>query len=298
MLLNEINPYVRQVLIGGIGGVYTSRDTFTSLYTRDCRLFYILEGTGYLTTDSETFKLEPDCAVLFQSGTSYRWNSEHADIVSINFDYTMNFSHKKSPYHPIRAQKSIKNKVFENIHFEDAPLLNSPLYIQNASFIKSHVETMSSLYYLDEKYVPELLSSYMKMIICSILYEEILSSKSQTGKDLTTVEKAIQYIQNHYSDDITNESIAAYVHFNPSYVNRIFKEYTQTSLHAFVINYRINLAKEILRTQDTPINQIATSVGFSDIPHFVKLFKRRTGLTPSQYRTSWNKADKETQTTF
>ena len=83
---------------------------------------------------------------------------------------------------------------------------------------------------------------------------------------------------------MTNEIIGDYFHFNPSYLNRIFKENTGDTLHNFLVRYRINLAMDLLHTTNLPVNEVASTVGFSDIPHFIKSFKKSTGKTPGEYR--------------
>ena len=100
-----------------------------------------------------------------------------------------------------------------------------------------------------------------------------------------TIRRVIQYIENNYNQDSSNEIIGEYIHFNPSYLNRIFKQHTGHTIHGFLIRYRMNLAMDLLHTSSAPINEIAISVGFSDIPHFIKSFKKFTGKTPGEYRS-------------
>ena len=75
-------------------------------------------------------------------------------------------------------------------------------------------------------------------------------------------------------------------HMNPVYINRVFKKNTGVSIHAFLVNYRITAAMEILRSGSMSVKEIASMVGFSDLPHFTKTFKRITGITPGRYRDS------------
>ena len=73
---------------------------------------------------------------------------------------------------------------------------------------------------------------------------------------------------------------------NPVYINRVFKKNSGVSLHNFLVNYRVNMAMEILRSSSIPVKEITSMVGFSDIPHFIKTFKKITGISPSKYRNS------------
>ena len=83
------------------------------------------------------------------------------------------------------------------------------------------------------------------------------------------ISKDITYINNHYTENISYEVLSDMLHFNASHINRVFKKNTGKSLHAFLLDYRLNIAMELLRSQTTPINEVATMVGFTDIPLFI-----------------------------
>ena len=283
MLLNNIAPFVRQAIIGGVGSRYHKSDIFRHLQTPDHRLFYIIDGNGTIKISNTEYKLNPGNAILFQSGTEYIWNTQHVDIISINFDYTPDFSHITSPFHPVHAKRFNKTSILENIVFEDAEILNNPIYIENATFVEQLLRSMSAVYHFKEKFAAELLSTYMKTIITALVYDAYKDTNSNTDS-ADIVRKIINYIQINYDKNITNTHIAENFHFNHSYANRIFKQGTGCSIHKFLIDYRINVAKELLRSQSSTVYSIARDVGFSDPHHFVKYFKKATGKTPTEYR--------------
>ena len=103
-------------------------------------------------------------------------------------------------------------------------------------------------------------------------------------KKLELVKRVIQYIENNCATDMSNKTIGERFHFNSSYLNRIFKENTGNTLHSFLIRYRMNLAMDLLCATNLSVGEIAGSVGFSDIPHFIKTFKKITGEAPAKYR--------------
>lgn len=130
----------------------------------------------------------------------------------------------------------------------------------------------------------ELLSSLMKSIIISILRNK--RRNISKDKNLNIVNDIVRYIQKNYSKPVSNETIAEIFHFHPVYMNRIFKKQTGISVHAFLVNYRIEMAMNILRTKNVSVSDVAYSVGFSDVVHFIKCFKKHTGKTPLGYRNS------------
>lgn len=285
MLLKNIEPFVRKVLITSMT-VNTKNDVFTELQTSDCRLFYIVGGSGRMTISQNDYLLQPGCAILFQSGTKYTWNVEENGIsyIAVNFDYTMNFSGIKNSFHPIHAINFKYDNILESIEFEDAQILNKPIYLENATLLEANLRTMASESYLKNKYTEEFLSTCLKFIIINIVRISQLQQTSEQKRSYDIVRRVIQYIENNYDKDLSNEIIAAYIHFNPSYLNRIFKQHTGHTIHTFLIRYRMNLAMELLHTSSSAISEIALSVGVKDIPHFIKSFKKFTGKTPGEYR--------------
>lgn len=95
---------------------------------------------------------------------------------------------------------------------------------------------------------------------------------------------ALRYIEMHYREEISQTSVADVVHLNPSYFSTLFKKSVGKGFSDYLTDLRIEHVKERLTTSSEKINVIATSEGFSDYQYFVKIFKRLTGLRPSQYR--------------
>lgn len=291
MLLKNIDPFVRKAIIATLSR-NSKNDIFTLLQTPDCRFFYIVNGNGKMTIQDKIYNLQPGCAILFQSGTKYMWHigdEKGITYISINFDYTMNFSHITSSYHPIHASNFSIGSILEHITFDDADILNHPIYLKGAAVIESRMRLLASEYYLDDEYITELLSSCLKSIIINIVRIVNAQSDSVKTQSYDIVRNVIQYLQNNYDKNLSNDNIAEHFHMNSSYLNRIFKQHTGFTIHNFLVQYRMNLAMDLLRTKNDPINEIVATVGFSDIPHFIKSFKKLTGKTPSEYRNSSDK---------
>lgn len=105
----------------------------------------------------------------------------------------------------------------------------------------------------------------------------------------SVVEEIQQYINRHYGDELTRTSLAEIVYLNPDYLARLFKKETGISLGAYIIEGRINIAKQLLKTTNLSVNAIASKVGYSNYSYFSKLFKQETGCTPYEYRNHQQK---------
>lgn len=287
MLLKEIEPFVRKALIGAIKS-NNEADAFRVLKTRDCRLLYILTDRGAIVIGGKPFKLRYGMAILFQSGTEYLWQPEGQNeirFIAVNFDYTQNFTNVRNSQHPIHAERFPQYGAFENIVFEDAVILNDPIVIENLPSLESRMRMIASEFYLGDDYCGELLTSVLKSLIISIvrIYSHDHALKKNT-KDLQLASEMIAFIQTHYAENISYELLANTFYLNPVYLNRVFKARTNMSIHAFVLNYRLNIAMTMLRSESTSVQEIARMVGYQDPVHFHKIFKKYTGMTPSQFR--------------
>lgn len=98
------------------------------------------------------------------------------------------------------------------------------------------------------------------------------------------ISKIIQYIGQHYDQDITVKSMSRYVMMGENYVSALFKKKTGHTLIHYLHGVRMEKAAEYLRETDLPVQEIGYRVGFGSDNYFIKIFKRWTGCTPSQYR--------------
>lgn len=110
------------------------------------------------------------------------------------------------------------------------------------------------------------------------MFSGIPSSGSQTMK------KAVQYITQHYSENLTLEEVAGAVHLNPSYFSTYFKQSAGLSFKEYLNMVRVEESKRLLTNTEYSIIDIAVATGFENQSYFSKVFKKYTGLTPRQFR--------------
>ena len=96
--------------------------------------------------------------------------------------------------------------------------------------------------------------------------------------------KAIDYIRNNYSQQITLDDLARQVYLSPFYFSHIFREEMNTTFIEYLTMVRIEAAKEKLRETVISVGVIAEQVGYNDVNYFSRVFKKVTGQTPTQYR--------------
>ncbi len=93
-----------------------------------------------------------------------------------------------------------------------------------------------------------------------------------------------QYIQLHFSEPLSLDAVAAEVNLTPVYFSSVFKKVTGQNFHDYLTQVRMNEAKNLLKEPGKSIIEISMAVGYTDNKYFRKLFKRHTGIKPSDYR--------------
>ena len=97
-------------------------------------------------------------------------------------------------------------------------------------------------------------------------------------------EDAINFIAKNFMTGITANDVVNYLKLNRSYLYKIFKKHTGQSISQYLVNFRIERAKEFIRNYNFTFSQISEFVGITNIYYFSKLFKQVTGETPSEYK--------------
>ncbi|WP_138752661.1 helix-turn-helix transcriptional regulator [Paenibacillus sinopodophylli] len=98
------------------------------------------------------------------------------------------------------------------------------------------------------------------------------------------VQSIISYLDHHFNEDISLESIQSELHLSKFYLAKTFKEVTGITIFQFLMQRRINQSKIELIDGNQPITEVGYEVGFKHPSHFSRAFKLHTGFTPEQYR--------------
>ncbi|MBB6735941.1 helix-turn-helix domain-containing protein [Cohnella zeiphila] len=101
------------------------------------------------------------------------------------------------------------------------------------------------------------------------------------------IAEAVAYVKENLGRNVTLQQVASHIHTNPNYLSDLFRRETGSTYLEFVTKERMEKAKAMLAGTGAKIKEIARSVGYEDIKYFTGLFKRHTGLTPSEYRSHY-----------
>lgn len=97
------------------------------------------------------------------------------------------------------------------------------------------------------------------------------------------IREAIKYIKENYSKDITVEMAAKELFISASYLMHLFRDEVGKTFNECLTDYRIQIAKELLKNSRYRIYEVSECVGYGDVKYFSQIFKKVTGMTPSDY---------------
>lgn len=108
------------------------------------------------------------------------------------------------------------------------------------------------------------------------------------NKANSIIEKADQYILEHYNEDISLDEIAKHVNLSSYYFSRFYKNSTGTSFTDRMVTVRMEKAKELLKKEELSVKDVSYMVGYVDPNYFSKIFKKSTGYNASEYKKMYS----------
>lgn len=110
--------------------------------------------------------------------------------------------------------------------------------------------------------------------------------KRQVSESRMLVERGIAFIKNNLHQNLSVADCARAVHLSPSYFSNLFKKEVGVTLAHYITHRRMEKAKELV-LEGMQVQDIAGSLGYEDRPYFTELFKKHTGMTPTEFRMKY-----------
>lgn len=124
--------------------------------------------------------------------------------------------------------------------------------------------------------------NFLKQIIFE--YSGIKIENNIADQKTTTFAGVLDYVNKHYFEEISVQSISQKFNVNPNYISQLFKKEKGVTFTEYLTELRINYACRLLSTTTVTVTEIAEKTGFSDYYYFTRVFKKVTGKTPSVFR--------------
>ncbi|MEX0744188.1 MAG: helix-turn-helix domain-containing protein [Phycisphaeraceae bacterium] len=129
------------------------------------------------------------------------------------------------------------------------------------------------------------LADYLLWGVLGLIRQRLeLRAAGQPAASWQIVHAVQRYVREHLSEPIAVEDLARVAHVSCRQLTRLIQEAIGCAPMAYVLDQRIAQAADMLRQTEQPVKQIARAVGYDDPYYFTRLFKRRTGQSPTAYR--------------
>ena len=277
MIISEINPFIR------FAQKIVLTESTPEVSTYDNRLFYLLDGECTVCIEKEEKKIKTGSILLWKSGAVYRFLIENkVKLIAINFDYTQNFKNKKAFFPPVESEMFDKSDILENHRFSDSVQLNSPIILNQLYGIYPYLERIIQEHQKNILFSDEYCSAVLKEVILEIIRSAVFPSAAAYNR----MDKVIEYIEENYSQDISNQDLAKIAGYHPYHMNRLMRDYTQSTVHQYLINYRLKKSQALLTNTSLGITEISELCGFKSAYYFSNLFKKKFKIAPTGYRKS------------
>lgn len=244
-------------------------------YHPEYELTLITKGNGKRLVGDSYESFETGDLVLLGPDLPHTWSSEAAkykDASAIVIQFSESF-----------IEKFLQLKEFSPV----ADLLSASsrgLYFPNAITLFSSIELLPETSGVDK--VTSLLGILSKLTTqkCKKLSSEYFNPVKGEETE-NRINKVCQYIQRRAADDISLEQAAGLIHLSRSAFSKFFKRATGKTFSDYVNDIRIGNACHLLTESDKAINEIAFETGFESLTYFNRVFLKKKGITPREFRS-------------
>lgn len=241
---------------------HVSRSDFNCL-----SIEFVVKGRGHLR-----YKDEDDTHSLF-AGTMYAYGTgESHDIWSEpNDPMTKCFA----------AYRFVAGSLPSHLHVEPGMVR----WTQDISAVERLFEELITEGQRTGEYVEETTSRYLELILLKAAAAVPANRGQHQGGSREVYEQALLCIQRDFAEITSLEELSARVGVGANYICRLFGRFADETPIQCLTRYKLNRAAELLCSQPSPVNEIAREVGYEDPYYFSRVFSKRFGCSPKNFRS-------------
>lgn len=121
--------------------------------------------------------------------------------------------------------------------------------------------------------------------VCGVMYP--ISTPKEQLERFQRLVPAVRFLEEHFRDHIQLSELAEHCDLSSTHIHRLFQRLLRMSPAEYLLALRLQEARRLLATTDEPLSEIALGTGFFDQSHFTKRFRKMTGMTPTQFRKTF-----------
>lgn len=242
------------------------KDWHSTLHAHQCvEIFYVVKGSGSFHVEDTSFPIQKDFIVIVNSGV------EHTETSSV---------HSPLEYIVIgiRGREFLLKNQQDHRYFVLKDAANNRQILHYMQYIATEIAGK-------KEYCEVAIHSALQLLTVQLLRSQsVVISEAPTSKTGLKCVQIKRYIDSHYKENITIDSLSKAVFLNRSYLIHIFtKEYGEPPI-SYLVKRRVAESRYLLAQTDYSISEIGLMVGFSSASYFSQSFSRIEGISPREYR--------------
>ena len=248
----------------------------------DCRLFRLLAGEGTLQLTDRVIPLRENRLIYLPIGVPYRFAvNASTRVFSVNFDLTHERAAQQNSMPPFLYTPEGQARLTA-CRVADCPLFDAPAVLPVTAEMQDALCALEQEYLFQRRYAAQKMSGCMLSLLAALARAH---GMGVPGDYVQPADSVIAFIQAHYAEPLTNQSIGAALGYHPNYANRLTVLHTGQSLHRYLMTVRVHRALDLIQSTRQPLSLIAQACGFQSSAHFSRCFKAIMGASPSAFRT-------------
>lgn len=246
----------------------------------EIEITYVQKGTMCYKVNHMVYHLKEGDIVFNNSGALHSGtmeNQKDCAYIPVTFDSRLIYGFFQSTVNSKYVDPVIQDSMLPAICIDQSEPWHKPFREYLLRIIDLD-EKKPDFYELD---ITICLQSMWRLLLEHITYEPQASRENSLEYD--RIKKILSYIEENYQNKITLNDISGHIHLCESECTRLFKRHMNTTLFAFLQEYRIERSLEFLQ-DDQPVSAVADKAGFSDPNYYSKVFAKIKGCSPREYR--------------
>ena len=243
---------------------FTERENLNSYL-----IVYTVSGKGYLKYKETSYTLLPGQVFFIDCMNHHHYETDKDELWEILW---------------VHFNGSTSRGYYEQFARQDSPVTTT----EQGSLIPSIIQNIVNSYQQKDVRTEPVGSKLLVNLLTELL---LLTSDQDTSESFLpkSIQLIMQHLDKHFNEKITLDQLAKDYAISKYHLAKEFKKYTGFTINEYVINTRMNVAKELLKYSDLPVVDIATKVGIDNVSHFINLFKTREDMTPLVFRKKWQR---------
>jgi len=236
--------------------------------TKHFKLVYVLEGSGWFN------------GMQVKSGQGFLMWENHVNSISADV---------KTPwgYIYVSFMGSMAEQLLKHAGFQPSDEIFEILDIEKIKKLCFDV-----IYAKQQDKITDIYLMSILLYLISLNKQQFLENEKKQQEHISSMKgyvvKAIEFMSKHYRQQINIQDISNAVYVSEKYLRKIFKEQTGKSMQEYLTDLRLNSSTMLLMNSRYNISEIANLSGYDEYRNFVRLFKKKYNMTPTEYRDKVN----------